>query len=50
MRYGIGLAGQQAAVDEILTGRQNLVMFGRLYHLGAREAGRALTSCWSSSG
>jgi ABC-2 type transport system ATP-binding protein len=40
VRYRIGLAGQQAAVDEILTGRQNLVMFGRLYHLGAREAGR----------
>ena len=42
VRYSIGLAGQQAAVDEILTGRQNLEMFGRLYHLGARAArGRA---------
>ena len=40
VRYRIGLAGQQAAVDEILTGRQNLVMFGRLYHLGARDAVR----------
>ncbi len=40
VRRCIGLAGQQAAVDEILTGRQNLVMFGRLYHLGARGAGR----------
>jgi ABC-2 type transport system ATP-binding protein len=40
VRYRIGLAGQQAAVDEILTGRQNLAMFGRLYHLGARAAGR----------
>jgi ABC-2 type transport system ATP-binding protein len=38
VRYRIGLAGQHAAVDEILTGRQNLTMFGRLYHLGAREA------------
>ncbi len=38
VRYRIGLAGQHAAVDEILTGRQNLAMFGRLYHLGAREA------------
>ena len=38
VRYKVGLAGQHAAVDEILTGRQNLVMFGRLYHLGAREA------------
>ncbi len=34
----IGLVGQHAAVDEILSGRQNLVMFGRLYHLGAKHA------------
>jgi ABC-2 type transport system ATP-binding protein len=34
----IGLVGQQAAVDEILTGRQNLEMFGRLFHLPARQA------------
>lgn len=40
VRSRIGLAGQQAAVDEILTGRQNLETFGRLYHLGAREARR----------
>jgi ABC-2 type transport system ATP-binding protein len=38
VRYRIGLAGQHAAVDEILTGRQNLAMFGRLYHLGTVEA------------
>lgn len=38
VRYRIGLAGQHAAVDEILTGRQNLAMFGRLYHLGAKKA------------
>ena len=38
----IGLAGQYAAVDENLTGRENLEMFGRLYHLAAAEArGRA---------
>ncbi|MDX5895400.1 ATP-binding cassette domain-containing protein [Rubrobacter radiotolerans] len=36
----IGLAGQHAAVDEVLTGRQNLEMFGRLYHLGGQEARR----------
>ncbi|GAB3889463.1 daunorubicin resistance protein DrrA family ABC transporter ATP-binding protein [Kibdelosporangium lantanae] len=36
----IGLVGQQAAVDEILTGRQNLEMFGRLFHLGVRPARR----------
>ena len=40
VRRRIGLAGQFAAVDEILTGRQNLKMFGRLFHLGPGRAGR----------
>ncbi|PXY21212.1 ATP-binding cassette domain-containing protein [Prauserella muralis] len=40
VRYRIGLVGQHAAVDEVLSGRQNLVMFGRLYHLGTRAAER----------
>ncbi|MEU6820348.1 ATP-binding cassette domain-containing protein [Streptomyces atriruber] len=40
VRGRIGLTGQYAAVDEILTGRQNLEMFGRLFHLGARRAAR----------
>jgi daunorubicin resistance ABC transporter ATP-binding subunit len=34
----IGLAGQYAAVDETLTGRENLVMVGRLYRLNSRHA------------
>src|SRR5690349_7246387 len=34
LRAEIGLAGQYAAVDENLTGLENLVMVGRLYHLG----------------
>ena len=38
VRARIGLAGQNAAVDEILSGRQNLVMFGRLCHLPAAVA------------
>lgn len=38
VRERIGLVGQHAAVDEILSGRQNLEMFGRLNHLSAREA------------
>src|SRR6185312_6030136 len=38
VRYRIGLAGQYAAVDELLTGRANLVMFGRLAGLPARRA------------
>ena len=40
VRYRIGLAGQAAAVDELLTGRGNLEMVGRLYHLSARDARR----------
>ncbi|MFF8788539.1 ATP-binding cassette domain-containing protein [Streptomyces sp. NPDC015125] len=39
VRLRIGLLGQHAAVDEELGGRQNLEMFGRLCHLGARRAG-----------
>jgi ABC-2 type transport system ATP-binding protein len=34
LREKIGLAGQYAAVDENLTGFENLEMVGRLYHLG----------------
>ncbi len=40
VRRRIGLVGQHAAVDEILSGRQNLVMFGRLYHLAPAQARR----------
>ncbi|HJW58079.1 MAG TPA: ATP-binding cassette domain-containing protein [Actinomycetota bacterium] len=40
VRFRIGLLGQHAAVDEVLGGRQNLVLFGRLHHLGAAAAGR----------
>ena len=36
----IGLAGQFAAVDDTLTGRENLEMVGRLYRLGRPEARR----------
>ncbi|MEV5709858.1 ATP-binding cassette domain-containing protein [Actinoallomurus sp. NPDC052274] len=38
VRGRIGLLGQRTAVDEILSGRQNLELFGRLHHLGARTA------------
>ena len=40
LRPRIGLAGQYAAVDENLTGRENLRMVGRLYHLPVAEARR----------
>src|SRR5215208_6291485 len=45
LRSQIGLAGQYAAVDENLTGFENLEMVGRLYHMGrtpARERAREL--------
>ena len=38
VRVSIGLAGQNAAVDENLTGRENLELFGRLYRLDRHEA------------
>jgi len=45
LRARIGLAGQYAAIDENLTGFENLDMVGRLYHLGrdlSRERSREL--------
>jgi ABC-2 type transport system ATP-binding protein len=50
LRSQIGLAGQYAAVDENLTGSENLEMVGRLYHLGrgpARERARELLERFS---
>jgi ABC-2 type transport system ATP-binding protein len=48
VRQRIGLAGQYAAVDENLTGFENLEMVGRLYHMGRRpsrvRAGELLAS------
>jgi ABC-2 type transport system ATP-binding protein len=38
VRQSIGLAGQFAAVDEYLTGIENLYMVARLYHLNAKES------------
>lgn len=40
LRSRIGLAGQSAAVDEYLTGRENLELVGRLYHLDRSTAAR----------
>jgi ABC-2 type transport system ATP-binding protein len=40
VRHRIGLLGQHAALDEELSGRQNLQLFGRLYHLGGPAAAR----------
>ena len=48
VRENIGLVGQYAAVDEILTARQNLVMFGQLNHLPAGRPIIEQTNCWNS--
>ncbi|GAA1614501.1 ATP-binding cassette domain-containing protein [Actinoplanes couchii] len=44
VRRKIGLAGQFAAVDQELTGRENLETIGRLYHLPRAEARRRATA------
>ncbi len=38
VRRRIGLSGQYAALDEMLTGKENLEMIGRLYHLSHKES------------
>jgi daunorubicin resistance ABC transporter ATP-binding subunit len=43
VRTRIGLAGQYAAVDDYLTGRENVEMVGRLYGLSRREARQRAT-------
>lgn len=43
VRQRIGLVGQDAAVDEILSGHQNLVMFARLLGLSRKDAARRAT-------
>jgi ABC-2 type transport system ATP-binding protein len=43
VRRRIGLSGQYAAVDELLTGRANLEMIARLYHLTPQEARRRVS-------
>jgi ABC-2 type transport system ATP-binding protein len=49
LRAQIGLAGQYAAVDENLTGAENLVMVGRLYGRSRRPRASAPRSCSSAS-
>lgn len=40
VRRRIGLTGQHPAVDEVISARQNLIMFGRLFHIGRAAARR----------
>ena len=49
IRRVIGLSGQYAAVDENLTGRENLWLFGRLYRLSSRKRADGRTSSSSNS-
>ena len=46
----VSLTGQLASVDEDLTGRENLVLLGRLLGLGAPTRRRVPTSCSTPSG
>src|SRR5271154_6232817 len=43
VRAAIGVTGQFAAVDGLLTGLENLVLMGKLHHLGKRESRRRAT-------
>jgi len=45
VRAAIGLLGRHAALDEVLSGRQNLELFGRLHHLGAARCRRTPAGC-----
>ena len=49
VRASICLTGQYAAVDEYLTGFENLDMIGRLYRLGRTRARPGRASCSSAS-
>src|ERR1700729_3193943 len=44
VRALIGVTGQFAAVDDLLTGQENLQLMADLHHLGGREGKRVITS------
>ena len=50
VRSVIGLTGQHSAVDDLLTGRENLEMLGALYHLSRSEARRRTKSALADFG
>jgi ABC-2 type transport system ATP-binding protein len=50
VRRCIGLAGQRAAVDDDLTGRENLVIIGLMHHLGRSAARRRADTLLAESG
>ncbi|GAB3753050.1 ATP-binding cassette domain-containing protein [Microlunatus parietis] len=50
VRRRIGLVGQNAAVDEVITGAENLIMFGRLFGLTKRAAAARATELLTQFG
>src|SRR5512133_4346135 len=49
VRAAIGVTGQLTAVDNLLTGEENLLLMADLRHLGRPTAGGGRPSCWSGS-
>ena len=49
VRAAIGVTGQFSAVDDLLTGAENLALMADLHHLGRPAGGRGWPSCSSSS-
>ena len=49
VRAAIGVTGQFSAIDDLLTGRENLVLMADLHHLRARPRVNASTRCSSGS-
>src|SRR5712692_3616177 len=49
VRAVIGVTGQFSAVDNLLTGEENLLLVGRLLHLRATERRARTAGCWSAS-
>ena len=49
VRAAIGVTGQFSAVDDLLTGQENLILMADLHHLGRAGAGGWPRTCWSGS-
>ena len=49
VRAAIGVTGQFSAVDNLLTGQENLLLMADLHHLAGAKAGGAPPSCSNSS-
>ena len=49
VRRNMGLTGQVATVDELLTGRENIRMIGGLYGIARRDLNRSMINCWNNS-